>query len=394
MKKVGKSADKKAKSKLLPRLRSRRSNDQPVNFTAVNAHELAQSHQLLTIINNISDAILSINPRGTINLYNAAALSLLDTNVGLNGASIDQVFKITNEDGDELSLLKLAQEAPRTITRTDLLLVYPDGQKANLYMSISPVRGAFLEGTDNKEGMIIIARDITKQKSLDDERDEFISVVSHELRTPVTIAEGALSNLQVMVERGADTSTFSAMLDPAHDKIVYLEQMVNDLSTLSRAQRGVYMDPEDINIQEFMQALYTKYLPSAQEKKLVLNFDVHIQGVVSVARMAIEEIMQNLITNAIKYTASGSVTIGVKEDDDGQVEFYVRDTGIGISTSDAKNVFRRFWRSEDYRTRETDGSGLGLHVTNQLAEKIGTTMKLTSRLNHGSSFSFCLPLKK
>ena len=104
--------------------------------------------------------------------------------------------------------------------------------------------------------------------------------------------------------------------------------------------------------------------------------------------------MQNLITNAIKYThKDGSVLIGTKLKKD-HIEFYVRDTGIGISKSDQSHIFQRFWRSEEYRARETSGTGLGLHIVQQLADKIGTEVKFESRLNHGSNFYFSLPVVK
>ena len=78
----------------------------------------------------------------------------------------------------------------------------------------------------------------------------------------------------------------------------------------------------------------------------------------------------------------------------GVIKFVVKDTGIGISKSDQAKVFQKFYRSEDYRTRETSGTGLGLYVTEKLAHKIGVSIQLVSRLNHGSSFSFTLPVKK
>ena len=100
--------------------------------------------------------------------------------------------------------------------------------------------------------------------------------------------------------------------------------------------------------------------------------------------------LQNFITNAIKYTDKGSVTLGVRVKNKA-VEFIVSDTGIGISKTDLKHVFEKFYRSEDYRTRETSGTGLGLYVVQKLARKLATKITATSRLNHGSSFSFSLP---
>ena len=100
--------------------------------------------------------------------------------------------------------------------------------------------------------------------------------------------------------------------------------------------------------------------------------------------------MQNLISNAIKYTEVGSVTVGVRAEphDRSHARFYVRDTGIGISKSDLDKIYLRFWRSEDYRTRQTSGTGLGL------ASKVGTHIDVKSELNIGSTFSLLLPVKR
>jgi signal transduction histidine kinase len=365
-------------------------------YEHLKSREEFQSKRLETVINSINDAILSVDDTGIVHLYNAATLSLLDTNKDINKAQIDELFKLTDEDGNSVSLADLAHGSDKAVERDDLVHTYSNGQKINLYISASPIRNVFNDAdAHGMNGTIIIARDITKQKSLDDERDEFIAVVSHELRTPVAIAEGALSNIQLLMERGGDVKLLEQTLGDAHQQILFLSQMVNDLSTLSRAQRGINMEPEDITIKEFTSELYNKYLDDARKQKLKLDLDIHVTGIVHTPRMAIEEIMQNLITNAIKYTKEGKVTIGahhVELNNAPGVEFSVCDTGIGISKSDQSHVYQRFWRSEDYRTRETNGTGLGLHVVEQLAAKMGTQIELKSRLNHGSTFSFRLPL--
>jgi signal transduction histidine kinase len=365
-------------------------------YESLKSREELQAKRLETVINSLNDATLGVDSEGVVQLYNAAALSLLDTNTDISNAKIDDLLKLVDENGTPVSLAKLAQDTDRTVERSDLVHTYANGQKINLYLSISPIRGTFKNaGNYSMKGVIIIARDITKQKSLDDERDEFISVVSHELRTPVAIAEGALSNVQFLIEKGGDVKSLEKTLGDAHQQILFLSQMVNDLSTLSRAQRGVNMEPEDIDIEDFLHELHDKYLASAKKQHLKLELDSHAHGIVHIPRMAIEEVMQNFITNAIKYTNEGGVTIGarrVKGDNGPEVEFSVRDTGIGIGKSDQAHVFQKFWRSEDYRTRETSGTGLGLHVVKQLADKMNTQIEIRSRLNHGSTFSFRLPL--
>lgn len=365
------------------------------SFNQLKRRERLQTRRLRAVVNNLKDALISVSSDGVIQLYNSAAMDLLNTNQDLMGAKVDKLFNLVDENGDPVKLSDVAKQAKIPSQRTDLRLSYGDNQFINLRLTIIPIKNQFsASSTHDLDGVIIMASDITKEKSLDDERDEFIGVVSHELRTPVAIAEGALSNLQLLLERDGDPKVFASTLDAAHKQILYLGQMVNDLSTLSRAQRGLYMDNEAINIHDFMNSLYNKYNQDATDRHLRLVVNIDATGTVSVPSMVIEEIMQNLVTNALKYTPKGSVTIGVEpvKGDKQHVRFYVRDTGIGISKSDQAHVFQRFWRSEDYRTRQTNGTGLGLHVVDQLAAKVGSKVELTSQLNHGSCFSIVLPL--
>lgn len=238
-------------------------------------------------------------------------------------------------------------------------------------------------------------RDVTKQKSLEEERDEFISVVSHELRTPITIVEGTLSNLQVMMgmPKKPEQTVLESSLNTAHEQVLYLAKMVNDLSTLSRAERGIADEGEDINVEELMHKMHKEYQKDANARKLHLNLDLGTKlGTIHVSRLYVEELLQNFITNAIKYTNEGNVTICATTKND-IVHFSVKDSGVGISRGDLQKIFTKFYRSEDYRIRETNGTGLGLYVSAKLAHKIGTKIAVVSRLNHGSTFSFELPTK-
>jgi len=264
-----------------------------------------------------------------------------------------------------------------------------------LEITFAPIRSSYtpFKKADEHGGYIIILRDVTKQKSLEEERDEFIGVVSHELRTPITIVEGTLSNLGVLIDRSQtpDPKTLAKTVETAHDQVLYLAKMVNDLSTLSRAERGVADSTEEINVTELLHSLHHKYQKEAETRKLQLNIDLGTKlGTVNVSRLYLEELLQNLITNALKYTKEGSVTLEAKNNK-GVVRFTIQDTGIGISRGDQAKVFGKFYRSEDYRIRETNGTGLGLYVSTKLAHKLHTTVELKSRLNHGSAFSFELP---
>jgi signal transduction histidine kinase len=358
------------------------------------SEESLQRDRILTIVNNLADAILSTDKNGVIQIYNAASLNLLDTNSGLMGQPIDGVIQLVDSDGKPFKLSKNLKAAKGVVNREDLSAVI-SGEQLHLSVIFSPIRGTDSHSDKNDDGYILILRDITKQKSLEEERDEFISVVSHELRTPITVAEGSLSNIMLMMsrpdiaqERIADSMT------SAHDEIVYLAKMVNDLSTLSRAERGVADAAEQMDVDSVIHEIYNEYAPEAEKKGLHLNLDLEPQlGEIYASRLYFKELVQNFVTNAIKYTKEGSVTIEVKKVGK-KIHFNVIDTGIGISKSDQKRVFEKFFRSEDYRTRETGGTGLGLYVAVKLSKKLGTVIEMTSRLNHGSTFGFSLPQAK
>ena len=359
--------------------------------------ERLQYDRMTTIMNNLSDAAIATDKNGTVLIYNAACLNVLDTNDSIKGKQVASLFSLTNTENMAVSFSEILENANRTIVRDDLRHTYKDGESIRLEITFSPIRSSYSlhKNAERLGGYIIIFRDITKQKSLEEQRDEFISVVSHELRTPITIVEGTLSNLSLMMQQ-PKTPAMPVITDSvktAHDQVLYLARMVNDLSTLSRAERGVADAPELIDVAELLHSMHHQYEKDAGTRKLHLNLELGTKlGSVSASRLYLEELLQNFITNGIKYTNEGSVTIIAKRQGK-MVLFAVKDSGIGISRSDQQKVFNKFFRSEDYRIRETNGTGLGLYVASQLAKKLSTKINLTSRLNHGSTFSFELPVE-
>lgn len=357
------------------------------------ALESLQRDRILTIVNNLADAVLSTDKDGIVRVYNAASLNLLDTNASLNGHHVDEILQLYDGDDKPLSVYGQLKKLRGVVVRDDLTMTM-EGETIRLEVTFSPIRGNFSKSkhATSQDGYILILRDVTKAKSLEEERDEFISVVSHELRTPITVAEGTVSNVQVMMSRpGISEEVLKEGIATAHDQIIFLSRMVNDLSTLSRAERGVADAAEAIEVRGLVDDLFNEYAPQAKAKGLHFDLDLgtHL-GEVAASRLYLKELLQNFITNALKYTKEGGITLHVSRKN-GKVTFDVTDTGIGISKSDQAKVFNKFYRSEDYRTRETGGTGLGLYVAMKLAKKLGTKIELKSRLNHGSSFSFTLP---
>jgi PAS domain S-box-containing protein len=349
-----------------------------------------EHEQLTSLINSMADGVLAVNHLMKIVTSNGAALNILDINNTLIGKQLDEVLKPYDKNNQAVDIIRLVQSTRIPTTNRDLLLKYSDGSQINLYLSIAPVHLGY--GKRGRQGYVLLIRDITHEKSLEEERDEFISVVSHELRTPIAITEGNISNAQFIAKKTGDITNIKQALQQAHDQVIFLADMINDLATLSRAERGkLVVDVQSIDVASLVQTLAKSYAGDAQKKGLTLH--VHMpEGALLLlsSELYVREILQNFITNAIKYTEEGSVTVAAKADPKGTL-FTVSDTGIGISNQDQEKVFDKFFRSEDYRTRKNNGTGLGLYVTSKLARLIHAEIELKSELNKGSTFSIFIP---
>lgn len=347
-----------------------------------------EHQRLLSLINNIGDAVIATDFQGRIQTYNGAALELLDTNISLTGKQLASVFDLIDKDGQAVDLIAEARGVQRTIRRNDLRLRYAPNDTANLYLNVTPIKVGY--GQQSERGFTLIMRDITKEKSLEEERDEFVSVVSHELRTPVTITEGKVSNALLLLNQDeTDREKLNKSLSQAHHQVVYLSNMINDLSSLARAERAEsQMDLESIDPNDLLKEIGSSY--SIEAKGQGLEFEV-IPGPgdmprLYTSRLYLLEVLQNFVTNSLKYTREGKITVSVKPVAEQKVEFRVSDTGIGISKSDQKHLFEKFFRSEDYRTRESNGTGLGLYITHKLIAKLQGQVEIDSELDHGSTF--------
>lgn len=354
------------------------------------ANEKLVSERLASLINSMADAVLAVDVNGKIIEYNAALLDLLDLNLNLRDKDIAEIGNFIDQNNQKIDIKDVVLTTSHQKISRDYRIVYKDNSKANLYISIAPVQLGY--GKSFTKGFVLVLRDITREKSLEEERDEFVSVISHELRTPIAIAEGEVSNAALFAEKCSAKPDIAAAIENAHKQIMFLSDMVNDLATLSRAERGdLEVDVENIDVKEFISELSSHYAPSAKKKGLALETSVEesLNGLNS-SRLYVKEILQNFITNSIKYTETGSVKIVAKKASGGAI-FEVSDTGIGISKSDKEKVFDKFFRSEDYRTRASSGSGLGLYVTMKLARLIHAKIEVRSELDKGSTFIITVP---
>jgi signal transduction histidine kinase len=338
----------------------------------------------------MADGVIALDKHLKIAMYNGAALNVLDLNKSIDGHHIGSILKPIDKNNQPVDIEEYVQNTKTQTTNRDLRLKYEDNSVINLYLNVAPVNQGY--GREGSGGYVLQLRDITREKSLEEERDEFISVVSHELRTPIAIAEGNISNAQFIVGKTADIKQIKQTLDDAHKQILFLSDMINDLATLSRAERGkLQVEVEAINAYDLVMELARVYGEQATAKGLDFKTELDPKlELLQSSRLYVREVLQNFITNAIKYTEKGHVTLGAKTTSTG-VDFTVCDSGIGISKSDKEKIFDKFFRSEDYRTRQTNGTGLGLYVTMKLARLLHAEISVESQLNQGSTFTISVP---
>ncbi len=360
------------------------------NLEKVHNKEEIERSQLTSLVNSMADGVIAVDMDAKVVLYNAAALNVLDLNTSMQGKSLRKFIKLYDKEQQVIDIVKLVQDTKLANVTRDYQIKYSDDSFANIYLSIAPVHLGY--GKQGSQGYVILLRDITREKSLEEERDEFISVVSHELRTPIAISEGNISNAQLIAEKTGDMTMIKKSLEEAHTQVLFLADMINDLATLSRAERGkLVLDVETIDVQKLVADLAQTYKADAEGKGLVIKSSVASNlKPLSSSRLYVREVLQNFITNAVKYTEKGHVSISASQTAKGTV-FEVTDTGIGISKGDQDRVFDKFFRSEDYRTRQNSGTGLGLYVTMKLTRLIHATIDVQSELNKGSTFSITIP---
>jgi PAS domain S-box-containing protein len=349
--------------------------------------------RLLSLINTMADAVIATDQQGKITTYNAAALDLLNTNKTLINSPIEDILKLTDANGEPIKLMQLASKTQFLERRTDISMPVSDSDNINLDISISRIAPSMLKS--EQQGFTFLLRDITERKSLEEERDLFISEVSHELRTPITISEGDMSMAVLLAGKPKpDVAQIKASIKKAHEQVVYLGDMVNDLSALSRAQlENKGMEVVSFKITDVIDELMQTYRPQAEAKGLYFKTDVTPNiPAITTSKLYFKEIMQNFITNAIKYTKKGGVVIKAQSVDRDNVMLSVIDTGAGIARSEQNKVYQKFWRSEDPYTRSTSGTGLGLFITAKLAHRLGGYLMLESEIKKGSTFSIVLPV--
>ena len=351
------------------------------------------------VINTIDDGVLAISREGNIELINPSAQQMIGWNQGdALGLSWKSVLKLVASDGKEVNELEnpisqaLAKNQP---THSDkLFLLTSSGKRILVSIVSSPV------GTDG-EGIIVVVRDITKEKAEEREQAEFISTASHEMRTPVASIEGYLGLALNPATAHIDEKARD-FITKAHESARHLGRLFQDLLDISKAEDGrLKNEPEIVNVNEFVKEIFDGLTIKANEKQLNYVFMpdvVNESGEKSLQPIFyanidpdhFREVVGNLIENAIKYTSAGEVLVNVSGDDK-QVSVSVKDSGIGIPAEDLPHLFQKFYRVDNSDTREIGGTGLGLYLSRRLAEAMSGNLRVESEYKHGSTFYLEIP---
>jgi two-component system, OmpR family, sensor kinase len=220
----------------------------------------------------------------------------------------------------------------------------------------------------------------------------FTADASHELKTPLAVLRADVE--RAMNETAGQTERMVA-LEEALQEVRRMTDLVESLLTLARADEGRFdLHREPVELQPLVQEVYETALILGEAQGVTVNLPFTADATVMADRTRLRQLFLNLVTNAIKYTpAGGKVELGLGRHPD-NVTFAVRDTGIGISAADFPHLFERFWRADRVRSRmsERGGFGLGLAISQWIAQAHGGTLTASSRLGRGSLFTVTLPL--
>ena len=219
-------------------------------------------------------------------------------------------------------------------------------------------------------------------------RQEVIGDMTHELRTPLTVVRGYLEEL-ADGEIEASPEIYRRLAKETRR----LERLVNDLQELSKAEAGYLpINIQRVNLRPLLESLVEKFTDQLLEDGpvLVLQCPSVLPPVLADIDRT-EQVLVNLLGNAVRYTNEGSITIRVVTEAS-QLWIAVMDTGIGIAPENLPHVFERFWRADQSRDRHSGGTGIGLTISRRLIELQGGQIQVESELGVGSTFRFFLPL--
>lgn len=353
------------------------------------------------VIDNISDGITFIDANGIIHLFNPAAEQLLAwSEAETLQLNYKTIFRFVNSASQPISDAEnpitraLSSNKPQT-SDSFHLLTHSD-QKVSVSIKVTPITTQDGNMTIN-DGAIVVFRDITRERAEQNAQTDFISTASHEMRTPVAIIEGYLGMI-LNPETATIDNRARMYAQKAHDSVKRLGRLFQDLLDVTKADdHRIDNNPCLLDAKLVAKQVVQDFTGKAAAKGLTLQFNDTETGsshgervlappaIICADLDQLNEILDNIIENAIKYTKQGGVKVSVDVDSN-RVRFTVADTGIGIPEEDVPHLFQKFYRVDNSQTREIGGTGLGLYLIKRLADNIGGTVGVKSVYGQGSTF--------
>ncbi len=338
-----------------------------------------QQREFTTIINNLAEGLILINHFYKILAVNHSAISILNAPQNINYTDRN-LFALINND--------TLYHAIRNVM---------EGQRQEFYLPIGDKTYQIIASPVTKhkivKGALILFVDITEKRLSEKMRQEFSANVSHELKTPLTSISGFAELLQNNMVRPDDVPMFAQKIYKEAQRLINLVKDIMRLSQLDEQNSKFMKEPLDLSL--ICKQTILRLNDKALKKQVKLIFSETSDCNFVAIRQLIEELVYNLIENAIKYNnPGGSVTVSLNNDDK-SITLTVKDTGIGISQEDLPHVFERFYRADKSRSQTTiEGTGLGLAIVKHIVEFHKAKLNISSVLNEGTTISVSFPLEK
>ncbi|XQY90448.1 ATP-binding protein [Metabacillus sp. HB246100] len=345
----------------------------------INALSQEKEH-LTNILSSMADGVITLNIDGTILVTNPPAERFLQAWYYEQEMNVDK--------GEELppEAKELFHRVVNTEKEQNIELMI---QGRSWVILMSP-----LYNQSYVRGAVAVLRDMTEERRLDKLRKDFIANVSHELRTPIAMLQGYS---EAIVDDIASTDEEKKEISQViYDESLRMGRLVNDLLDLARMEAGhISLNLEEIDIEQFVDKINRKFQGLANEKSISLKAQVNLQDRIFILDPdRIEQVLTNLIDNAIRHTDKhGVVTIEVEDHDKG-LTINVKDSGSGIPEEDLPFVFERFYKADKARTRGKAGTGLGLAIVKNIIEAHKGKIQVHSKIDEGTTFTIFIPRKR
>jgi len=351
---------------------------------------LRESEEKLRLIfESESDGVAVTDLDGNLLQVNQTAVRLhgYDSKEELIGHSSFELFALKDR-------VKAMENMKRTLQmgrlgEVEYRLLRNDGSEFD-----AGIDGAVLrDASGNAAGIVVIVRDITDRKQLDQLKDEFIALVSHELRSPLTVIIGAVNTVLSEGARLSQEETRQLLQEAAWEAEL-LSHLIENLLELSRVQaERLFIYAEPLSIKKVIQGTVEKVRRQSSIHQFLVDLPGELPSV-DADKLRLERVLYNLFENAIKYSPQGGEIRVSVEPEEEHLVIGVSDQGIGISLSDQAKLFGPFQRLEDSGLEGVNGAGLGLLVCRRLVEAHGGRIWVESEPSRGSTFFFTLPLSR